>query len=139
MILDFVLTAWNMALAFVFIVLPIAFLIGFFGKLLENKREENEAKRLEAEANEPKAEQANVPKPEVYKTVKKEPGSYLVVGPDATEAIVVRVTVPNEGNFWVAALAVKNSVHSDRVLTKKEAVKLAIEMLKEHKEKKNGS
>lgn len=137
MILDFISTAWNLALFFIFVVLPIAFLFGFFKKLQEAKHEANETKRLGAE--QPKAEKANMPKPEVYKTVKKEPGSYLVVGPDATEAIVVRVTVPNEGNFWVAALAVKNSVHSDRVLTKKEAVKLAIEMLKEHKEKKNGS
>lgn len=70
---------------------------------------------------------------EFYRTVKKEAGSYTVVGPDNKEAIVIRVETPNDGKYWIAILADKEGKKSDRVGTKKEAVALAVELLKENK------
>lgn len=134
MVLSFVTTAWNLFLVFIFLVLPIAFLYGFF------KKEEAPTPKSDTETQDkiqPK-EKEHYPVPETYRTVKKEAGSYLVVGPDNSEAVVVRVDTPNEGKLWVAALAVKNNTNSVRVPTKKQAVAAAIEMLKEHKGKTDG-
>ena len=125
-----------LAAIFFFIILPCIFV---YNVCTASAKINNEAREKLAEEIELAKPVSNAPKPETFRTVKKEPGSYSVFDSDGVEAIVIRVDVPNEGKLWVAALAVKNGTHSDRVKTKKEAVALAIELLKEHKEKKNGS
>lgn len=140
MILAFVQNSWTLFLLFIFIFLPICFFIGLCKELSKNKEEPvKEEIKLEKEQAVKETEKFDIPVTEVYKTVKKEPGSYIIIGPDKTEAVVVKATVPGDGNIWIAALAIKNNQNSVRVSTKKEAVAAAIEMLKEYKEKKNGS
>jgi hypothetical protein len=142
MVLAFVQGAWTLFLFFIFGVLPIAFVYGFVKGLKKEPevvKKEEQPEEIVKEKKFKKHKEAEIPSPELYRTVKKEAGSYLVMGPDNTEAIVIKVTVPNEGNLWVAALAVKNGKHSERVKTKKKAVALAIELLKEYKENTNGS
>lgn len=132
---------WNFFLFFFFIVLPAVFFVKLY-LYFKNEAEKERIKRVDEAAKLYEEKQKfdevrrlvdNTPKEEVYKTVKREAGSYSVIAPDKTEAVVVRVDTPSEGALWVAALAVKNGKHSERVKTKKKAVALAIELLKEHK------
>lgn len=134
-------TGWGMFLFFFFFVLPCFFIYGMVKKAEEIKREYAEEGEKKPKASKPPKEETPAYEPpiETYKTVKKEPGSYAVVGPDNMEAIVIRVETPNDGKYWIAILPLKEAKKSERVKTKKEAVALAIELLKEHKESKNGS
>lgn len=102
----------------------------------ENQKEANPVKGVEStHFSDP---DIVAPIVETYKTIKREPGSYVVVGPDKIDAHVLKVETPAEGKYWIAVL-VKNNTKSERVSTKKEAVALAIELLKDYKEANNGS
>lgn len=132
MLLTLIQNCWNLFLLFIFVFLPICFIVAFFNEIGKTKKEEAKEEIQEIKEEQKKLE-FDLPVIENYRTVKKEPGSYLVVAPDGTEAVVVKGTMPGEGKVWIAALAVKNNKNSARASTKKEAVALAIEMLKEFK------
>lgn len=109
--------------------------LGFIQKVTEREEEAPQSVVNEKDDRKsPETEKAVYePLQDVYKTVKKEPGSYSVIGPDKSEAIVIKVETHDEGKYWIAILATKEGKKSERVKTKKEAVALAIELLKEHK------
>lgn len=131
MLLNLIGFLWNAFLLFLVVMIPTCLYIGYTGKMKELEREEQIKVSLKKEKEQVIEEKVKDDKN--YRTVKKEAGSYSVFSPDGTEAIVIRVNTQAEGNLWVAALAVKDGKSSERVKTKKEAVALAIELLKEHK------
>lgn len=134
MVLNFCIAAWNITLFIIFVVFPIAFIYGLVKETTKIKKEE----QSEEEISIPAMPTNDLPLGDTYKTIKREPGSYLVVSSDKTEAHVLKVETPAEGKYWIAVL-VKNNTKSERVSTKKEAVALAIELLKDYKEANNGS
>lgn len=140
MILAGVNAIWNLSLVFIFGFLPAVFIFGFFSAIKEKSEDQKNIVENNTDKIVPEKEKVvDTPAIDIYKTVKKEAGSYVVVAPDNTEAIVIRVDVAGKNKLWVAALATKNGKTSERVPTKKEAVTLAIELLKEHEESKNGT
>lgn len=141
MIFDFFEGIWNLFLFFAFVFAPFVMLIGFLQKRSEIKEEmAAQYEKKSSDTKSPKEETPSHGLPvETYRTVKKEPGAYSVFGPGGREAIVIKVETPSDGKYWIAILASREGKKSERVKTKKEAVALAIELLKEEKESKNGS
>lgn len=137
MLQSFVCNLWTAILFFFLVVLPIIFIFGVMKNVSEMNKEKLEeamkkaAKKADKHQSPKEEEPAYTPPIETYRTVKKEPGSYSVVGPGKKEAIVIRVETPHDGKYWIAILADKEGKKSERVKTKKEAVELAIELLKE--------
>lgn len=128
MILTIIQNSWDLFLIFVFIFLPIVFVFGLVKAIKEPALATITEEEITSMTTEPVQERIT---PEIYRTVKKEPGSYEVRGPNNSIAIVIKVEYPNEGTYWVASHAAKNGKTADRVKTKKEAVEAAIDLLKD--------
>lgn len=126
MLLSIIQNCWTLLLIFIFVFLPIVFVVTLCTEV-SNSSKPQEAKTSPSVNSEPIQERIT---PEVYRTVKKEAGSYEVHAPNGQFAVVIKVPYVNEGTFWAVALAAKDGKRIDRIKTKKEAVAAAIELLK---------